>query len=49
MVVVLVEGVEHQLHLVPDLELFDTDPGDDLAHHHHLLGRQLDGSQAKGT
>ena len=49
MVVVLVQGVEHQLHLGPDLELVDADPGHDLAHHHHLFGGQLDGGQGEGN
>src|ERR1700692_3033116 len=40
--VVLVEGVEHQLDLGPHGQGVDVDPGHHLAHDHHLLGGQLD-------
>src|ERR1700676_439727 len=36
--VVLVQGVEHQLDLGPHTQVGDVDPGDHLAQDHHLLG-----------
>src|SRR5664280_947117 len=41
-VVVLVEGVEHQFDLAPHRQVGDAHPGHHLAHDHHLLGGQLD-------
>ncbi len=46
--VVLVEGVEDQLHLVAHVQVVDADAGHHLAHHHHLLGGQLDGGDGEG-
>src|SRR5271166_6938417 len=39
--VVLVEGVEDELDLGAHRQIGDTDSGDHLAHHHHLLGGEL--------
>src|SRR5450631_1878087 len=46
--VVLVEGVEHQLDLGPHGQGVDVDSGHHLAHDHHLLGGQLDGGDGEG-
>src|SRR5664280_1994838 len=45
--VILVEGVEHQGHVGADLEVVDGHPGNDLAHHHHLLRTELDRRDAE--
>src|SRR5580704_14265243 len=46
--VVLVQGVEHELHLASDGQLVHPDPRHDLAHHHHPFGAELDGGDGEG-